>query len=233
MLQLADRSRDGRRHRERDVGGRLGPPIVYQHGQGPTRARRRRPSEDIAQLAALNAGIPDERRLAKPRKRQHRTRHGRFRAQRGAHERRQAPVLIQHEVARGRSPFADRSARRHRPTDSGCLTAVEQRADAQHRLSLRLCVFVVLRENHLRERLMHLDLCAGRHGVERRLRPLDQCERRIRASRLRGTLVGTAEGRIRPENAAALVGAGMVSVLLFPAMGLRMLRNAANTDTDV
>jgi Kef-type K+ transport system membrane component KefB len=47
------------------------------------------------------------------------------------------------------------------------------------------------------------------------------------------TAIGTAEGRIRPENAAALVGAGMVSVLLFPAMGLRMLRNAANTDTDV
>jgi hypothetical protein len=47
------------------------------------------------------------------------------------------------------------------------------------------------------------------------------------------TAIGTAEGRIRPENAAALVGAGMVSVLFFPAMGLRMLRNAANTDTDV
>jgi Kef-type K+ transport system membrane component KefB len=47
------------------------------------------------------------------------------------------------------------------------------------------------------------------------------------------TAIGTAEGRIRPENAAALVGAGMVSVLFFPAMGLRMLRNAADTDTDV
>jgi hypothetical protein len=46
------------------------------------------------------------------------------------------------------------------------------------------------------------------------------------------TAIGTAEGRIRPENAAALVGAGMVSVLCFPAMGLRMLRNAAKTDTD-
>jgi hypothetical protein len=47
------------------------------------------------------------------------------------------------------------------------------------------------------------------------------------------TTIGTTEGRILPENAAALVGAGMVSVLLFPAIGLRMLRNAASSSTDV
>jgi len=47
------------------------------------------------------------------------------------------------------------------------------------------------------------------------------------------TAIGTAEGRIRPENAAALVGAGMVSVLCFPAMGLRMLRNAGNASSNL
>ncbi|MGO8860145.1 MAG: cation:proton antiporter [Acidimicrobiales bacterium] len=41
------------------------------------------------------------------------------------------------------------------------------------------------------------------------------------------TAIGTAEGRILPENAAALVGAGMLSVLIFPAIGLRRLRAAA------
>jgi Kef-type K+ transport system membrane component KefB len=38
------------------------------------------------------------------------------------------------------------------------------------------------------------------------------------------TAIGRAEGRMRPENAAALVGAGMLSVLLFPAISLRLLR---------
>lgn len=47
------------------------------------------------------------------------------------------------------------------------------------------------------------------------------------------TAIGTAEGRILPENAAALVGAGMVSVLIFPAAGLRMLRNAGSAQTPV
>jgi Kef-type K+ transport system membrane component KefB len=47
------------------------------------------------------------------------------------------------------------------------------------------------------------------------------------------TAIGTAEGRILPENAAALVGAGIVSVLLFPATGLRLLRNAASVQTHV
>ncbi|HEY3942166.1 MAG TPA: cation:proton antiporter [Acidimicrobiales bacterium] len=41
------------------------------------------------------------------------------------------------------------------------------------------------------------------------------------------TAIGTSEGRMRPENAAALVGAGMLSVLLFPMLGLRSLRAAS------
>lgn len=44
------------------------------------------------------------------------------------------------------------------------------------------------------------------------------------------TTIGTSEGRMLPENAAALVGAGMLSVLLFPAIGLRRLRAAAGSD---
>ena len=42
------------------------------------------------------------------------------------------------------------------------------------------------------------------------------------------TTIGTTEGRMLPENAAALVGAGMLSVLLFPALGLRRLQAAAS-----
>jgi len=38
------------------------------------------------------------------------------------------------------------------------------------------------------------------------------------------TSIGTAEGRMLPENAAALTGAGMLSVLLFPLIGLAALR---------
>jgi Kef-type K+ transport system membrane component KefB len=45
------------------------------------------------------------------------------------------------------------------------------------------------------------------------------------------TSIGTSEGRILPENAAALVGAGMLSVLLFPAIGLRRLQAGAPSDT--
>jgi Kef-type K+ transport system membrane component KefB len=41
------------------------------------------------------------------------------------------------------------------------------------------------------------------------------------------TSIGTAEGRMRPENAAALVGAGLLSVLVFPAVGLHQLRRMA------
>jgi len=44
------------------------------------------------------------------------------------------------------------------------------------------------------------------------------------------TTIGTSEGRMLPENAAALVGAGMLSVLLFPAIGLRRLRAAEGSD---
>jgi Kef-type K+ transport system membrane component KefB len=44
------------------------------------------------------------------------------------------------------------------------------------------------------------------------------------------TTIGTSEGRMLPENAAALVGAGMLSVLLFPMLGLRRLRAAAGSD---
>ena len=36
------------------------------------------------------------------------------------------------------------------------------------------------------------------------------------------TEIGLEEGRMLPENAAALVGAGMVSVLLFPLLALRL-----------
>ena len=45
------------------------------------------------------------------------------------------------------------------------------------------------------------------------------------------TSIGTSEGRMLPENAAALVGAGMLSVLLFPAIGLRRLQAGAPSDT--
>jgi len=44
------------------------------------------------------------------------------------------------------------------------------------------------------------------------------------------TAIGTAEGRMIAENAAALVGAGVLSVLLFPMLGLRRLRAANETD---
>ncbi|HLN40832.1 MAG TPA: cation:proton antiporter [Acidimicrobiales bacterium] len=44
------------------------------------------------------------------------------------------------------------------------------------------------------------------------------------------TTIGTAEGKMLPENAAALVGAGMLSVLLFPVLGLRRLRAATGPD---
>lgn len=47
------------------------------------------------------------------------------------------------------------------------------------------------------------------------------------------TTIGTSEGKMRPENAAALVGAGVVSVLVFPATGLRLLRRSADAKVDV
>ncbi len=46
------------------------------------------------------------------------------------------------------------------------------------------------------------------------------------------TTLGVSLGRMRPVNAAALVGAGMVSVLLFPMLGLgRLRRSGAITPT--
>lgn len=45
------------------------------------------------------------------------------------------------------------------------------------------------------------------------------------------TAIGTSEGRMIPENAAALVGAGILSVLLFPMLGLRRLRATTEPDT--
>lgn len=38
------------------------------------------------------------------------------------------------------------------------------------------------------------------------------------------TTIGTSEGRMVPENAAALVGAGMISLFVFPVLGLWRLR---------
>ena len=37
------------------------------------------------------------------------------------------------------------------------------------------------------------------------------------------TSIGVDEGAITPATAASLVGAGMISVLLFPMLGLRLL----------
>jgi len=46
-----------------------------------------------------------------------------------------------------------------------------------------------------------------------------------------GTAIGSALGAIDPEDAAALVGAGLLSVVLFPALALR-LANDTGADTD-
>ena len=43
------------------------------------------------------------------------------------------------------------------------------------------------------------------------------------------TEIGTESGRMLPENAAALVGAGMVSVLVYPLTGFSLLRRAGTT----
>ena len=40
------------------------------------------------------------------------------------------------------------------------------------------------------------------------------------------TEIGVATGRMRSDNAAALVGAGMVSVLLFPLLALTLRKRA-------
>ena len=49
------------------------------------------------------------------------------------------------------------------------------------------------------------------------------------ASRVRSTeALGVDEHKMKPQNASALVAAGMLSVLVFPILGLRPLR--ARTD---
>ena len=45
------------------------------------------------------------------------------------------------------------------------------------------------------------------------------------------TSIATAEGKIRPVNAAALVAAGMVTVLLFPAIGFRRMQGVGEVGT--
>jgi hypothetical protein len=41
------------------------------------------------------------------------------------------------------------------------------------------------------------------------------------------TTLGVDEHRMKPQNAAALVAAGMLSVLVYPILGLRQMRRAA------
>ncbi len=43
------------------------------------------------------------------------------------------------------------------------------------------------------------------------------------------TTLGVSEHRMKPQNAAALVAAGMVSVLVYPLLGLRWLRKGSGT----
>ena len=43
------------------------------------------------------------------------------------------------------------------------------------------------------------------------------------------TTIGVEEGRMRPVNAAALVAAGMLSVLLYPMIARMRLRRASTT----
>jgi Kef-type K+ transport system membrane component KefB len=45
------------------------------------------------------------------------------------------------------------------------------------------------------------------------------------------TTIGVAEGRMRPVNAAALVAAGLLSVLLYPMIAKMYLRRASETDS--
>lgn len=46
------------------------------------------------------------------------------------------------------------------------------------------------------------------------------------------TSIGVAEGRMRPVNATALVTAGIISVLVFPAAGLRLLRESVSAGAE-
>ena len=46
------------------------------------------------------------------------------------------------------------------------------------------------------------------------------------------TSIGVSVGKMRPENAAALVAAGILSVVLYPLLGLRGLRRAGVVDEE-
>lgn len=46
------------------------------------------------------------------------------------------------------------------------------------------------------------------------------------------TQIGVQTGQMRPENATALVGAGMLSVLVFPLLGFALLGTTEGDDTD-
>ena len=47
------------------------------------------------------------------------------------------------------------------------------------------------------------------------------------------TSIGVDEGAINPATAASLVGAGMISVLLFPMLGLRLLSAQSAAEGEV
>jgi hypothetical protein len=43
------------------------------------------------------------------------------------------------------------------------------------------------------------------------------------------TTIGVDSGHMRPSTAAALVGAGVLSVLIYPALGINILRGARSS----
>jgi xanthine/uracil permease len=45
------------------------------------------------------------------------------------------------------------------------------------------------------------------------------------------TTIGVDEHKMKPQNAAALIAAGMLSVLIYPIVGLRQLRARATSGT--
>jgi hypothetical protein len=47
------------------------------------------------------------------------------------------------------------------------------------------------------------------------------------------TKIGLERGDMKPENAAALVAAGMLSVLIFPATAFAIRRHAVRTDLEI
>ncbi len=46
------------------------------------------------------------------------------------------------------------------------------------------------------------------------------------------TTIGVQEHKMKPQNASALIAAGMLSVLIYPIVGLRQLRAATGTAAD-